>query len=104
MGALGYLAIQFLVGIAENVLENKMDFKESVSNTTIIIGAGTNSSFSNFTFFAGVGNYSNKPAIAYSTSYGLGYGNAGNPGFNEFYYPSVNYQEFVANNYSISYP
>ena len=57
---------------------------------TIVVGGSTNSSFSNFTVYGGVGSNYNMPSISYNTDHGLGFGNAGNPGFNEFYYPSVN--------------
>ena len=31
------------------------------------------------------------PAVSYNTNYGFGVGNANNPGFNDFYYRSINY-------------
>ena len=70
---------------------NPLDWFKEGSNTTIVVGVSTNSSFSNFTVYAGIGSDFTIPAISYNNEHGLGVGNANNPGFNEFFYPSINY-------------
>ena len=70
---------------------NPIDWFKKGNNTNIQIGVSTNSEFSNFTTYVGVGSGNLIPAVAYNTEHGFGYGNAGNPGFNEFNYPSIDY-------------
>jgi hypothetical protein len=70
---------------------NLLDWFKKGNNTNIQFGISTNSSFSDFTIFGGIGSDGIVPAVSYNTNYGLGVGNAINPGFNEFYYTSINY-------------
>jgi len=76
---------------------NPLDWFKEGSNTTVVVGVSTNSSFSSFTGYAGIGSDFTVPAISYNTEHGIGVGNANNPGFNEFFYPSINYNAPVEN-------
>jgi len=76
---------------------NPVDWFKEGNNTTVVVGVSTNSSFSSFTGYAGIGSDFTVPAVSYNTEHGLGVGNANNPGFNEFFYPSINYNAPVEN-------
>jgi hypothetical protein len=76
---------------------NPMDWFKKGNNTTFIIGVSTNSSFSSFTGYAGMGSDFSVPAISYNTQHGIGFGNATNPGFNDFYYANYTDEASVIN-------
>jgi RHS repeat-associated protein len=56
----------------------------------VIVGVSTNSDFSNVNYYAGLSYPDYSPVLSYNPNYGLGIGNASNPGSNTFYYPSYN--------------
>ncbi|HPR31300.1 MAG TPA: RHS repeat-associated core domain-containing protein [Prolixibacteraceae bacterium] len=56
--------------------------------TGLVVGVNTNTDFSNVNYYAGLYSPDYSPVLAYNPDYGMGMGNAVNPGYNTFYYPA----------------